>query len=288
MSDAAFAYPPRSMLRAVWPIYPLPEAFPAWQRDNLRRSTAFHEAAHAFMMLALGLASVRAVVSDDGAIGQARHSDSPPELGSAMPLEKRREGAIWTAACFHAGLEAELCLGGFNVPGGTEWRFSGSSDFKGADGALGDLFWRGRPHGYAKAVARACLVRNWASVERIAQVLLARGEWEPADTEDLAIRFGEGAESIEQACLAYGEPTPPEVSLVSPHPGESRPHSLDAAGDAPWPTDADARPERRLPSPGGASGVVKAPFVYPTISRRRPTQFSNTLAEATGPALQGG
>lgn len=290
MREVVFPYPPRHTLRAVWGVDPMPDAFIAWQRDNLRRATSTHEAGHAFMMLALGLTRIRAVVSDDGLTGHARHFEPPSDQDPAMELARRRTGAIWAASCFHAGREAELLLGGFHAPGRTEWRSSGSSDFRGADGVLGGLFWRGCPHGYAKAVARAILSRNWSSVERIAQVLLERGEWEPADTADLVACFGEGAESIYEACLAYGESEPfvvqPAGNRVLSDPGETRPHSPGQVGGTPGHIHVGARPERCEPNPGGASGVVIPPFAHPTISRRQFTQFAHAATGETAGAFE--
>lgn len=259
------------MLRAVWAVDPMPVEYLDWQRANLRQATAFHEAGHAVLMLACGLTCIHATVSVDGKTGQARNTEPPQESGPTMPLEKQRAGAVWVASTFHAGVEAELLLGGFLAPGGTEWRFSGSSDFKGADSVLGDLFWRGRPHGYAKALSRAVLIRNWESLARIAQCLLDRGDWHPTDTPDLSILLGEDSESVWEACLAYGDSVPPSFNQqLTPGKGETRPHSPHLAGAIPGHVHAGARLDCSALNPGGASGVVTAPFKYQTISRRRP------------------
>jgi hypothetical protein len=116
-------------------------------------------------------------------------------------------------------VEAELLAGGFHAPPGTEWRERGTSDFVRAADALGELFWRGPPHGFAKATARAVLSRNREAVGSIARRLIDTGEWSPADTPGLVIELGEDAGMVARACMAYGTEQPfnqpPSDSLPS-------------------------------------------------------------------------
>lgn len=208
MADA-FRYPGPVLLRAHWCIEPMPADYLAWQSANAREAIAHHEAGHAALMLALGVSDIHARLIDEG-----RGEVLPPapvlplEAPPRLPLAIEQANAIWCAAVFHAGVEAELLAGGFHAPPGTEWRDRTTSDFVRAADALGKLFWRGPPHGFAKATARAVLSCNREAVERIARCLIDAGEWHPGDTPDIAVMLGEDAATVARACLAYGTEKP--------------------------------------------------------------------------------
>lgn len=204
MSEAVLPYPSRHMLRAVWTVEPLPRQFIEWQADNLRESTAHHEAGHSIFMLAFGAAGIHATVKPDGSEGKVFHGQAEQSASVSLPIAVERSNAIWLASMYHAGIEAEMLRGGFHSPARTEWRYAKTSDFERADAALRDVF-PYRPHGYAKAVSRAVLSRNRGSLARIAEHLLGNGEWRPADTPDIRVTLGDEAGSVMSACMAYSE-----------------------------------------------------------------------------------
>lgn len=227
MADA-IRYPAPVLLRAHWCIEPMPADYLAWHSGNAREAIAHHEAGHAVLMLALGITGIRARLFDDGSRGEVipQPPATPLEPLPRLPLAIEQANAIWCAAVFHAGVEAELLAGGFNAPPGTEWRDRTTSDFVRADAALGDLFFRGRPHGFAKATARAVLSRNRESLDTIARRLIDAGEWRPGNTPGLVVTPGGDAGIVARACLAYGTEKPfshrKRYSRASPPAGNPR------------------------------------------------------------------
>lgn len=226
MAGETFPYPPRLRLRAHWCIDPMPTDYLAWRESNTREAIAHHEAGHAVLMLALGVSDIRARLADDGSRGEVipQRPDTPPEL-PPLPLAIEQANAIWCAAVYHAGVEAELLAGGFHAAMGTEWRGRATSDFEQADAALGALFFRGRPHGFAKATARAVLSRNREALDSIARCLIDAGEWQPSDTPGIAVKLGEDAAMVARACMAYGteQPFNPPPSTTRPSWGQGTP-----------------------------------------------------------------
>jgi len=275
MPTSAHPYPGRCLLRAVWSIDPLPADYLNWRQENIRQAIAYHEAGHALLMHGFGVAGIEARLSPDGCDGEVFHSAPIHAHALRMPLPIERTNAILAAAVFHAGLEAEQLAGGFNPPTGTEWRCATTTDHEKADATFGDLFFRGKPHGYTKAVARAALSRNREALDRIAQYLMRAGEWKPSDTPAMIVHLADANDTAAAACLAYGDPALPSRNLVSPGAGESRPHSLTLAGH-PGHAHAGARLDL-ADDPGGASGVVNHPFVFPTIQRHHLIQFQKDI-----------
>lgn len=198
----------------------MPADYLDWQSANAREAIGYHEAGHAVLMLALGITGIRARLFDDGSRGEVTPQPpaTPQEPLPRLPLAIEQANAIWCAAVFHAGVEAELLAGGFRAPPGTEWRDRATSDFERADTALGGLFFRGRPHGFAKATARAVLSRNREALDSIARRLIDAGEWKPSDTPGLVVTPGEDAGMVARACMAYGieRPFDPQRVPVGP------------------------------------------------------------------------
>ena len=162
----AFMPEPRAdSIRFVCLWEPLPKLKPT------RLNLAHHEAGHIIFLEWLGIETQGAEIGSKGGLTHITPNNSTPQL---QPDTDGIATAIG-AACYHAGLMAELLFAGHEPPSGP-MRYA-SSDFAKADSMLSECFFGGRSgaHFYAQRYAGHVLSNRWARVQEVARHLDSYG-----------------------------------------------------------------------------------------------------------------
>lgn len=189
-------YPPKRWISRVWQPVPMP----SYTRDL--RTTAYHEAGHAVLFLAFGIPIKEVcmdlsptepgfvgggyVAQDKEMIAELRKelSHTNPPLSDDKKLHSEQAGALWAAASYLAGEQAELILHGITVNGPV---FLPTPDQKVAKDMLRDAFRHTHGVYYCQRLARAILLDLWPAAEAIANALLKAGRLD-SDQVNEAVR----------------------------------------------------------------------------------------------------
>lgn len=189
-------YPPKRWINRVWQSVPMP----SYTRDL--RTTAYHEAGHAVLLLAFGV-PIREVCLDissaepnfvgGGYVAQDKVMIAElreelalnrPPIDADRKQKSEQEGALWAAASYLAGEQAELILHGITVNGPV---FLPSADQKVAKNMLREAFRHTHGIFYCQRLARAILMDLWPAAEAIANALLKAGRLD-SDQVNEAVR----------------------------------------------------------------------------------------------------
>jgi len=164
--SVAYTPEPRAdSIRFVCLWEPVPKLKPS------RESLAFHEAGHVVFLQWLGVETRGAEIGSQGGLTHVVQNNSTPKL---QPDTDGVSTAIG-AACYHAGLVAELMFQGHELPNGP-MRYA-ASDFARADSMLSECFGGGRSgaHYFAQRFAWHILSNRWARVQEVARHLDSYG-----------------------------------------------------------------------------------------------------------------
>lgn len=167
-----YPFPPVAELRRVYGLVDIPAALRT--RDLARY--AHHEAGHVVLLEWVGIAPESARADDCG--GEVRFDPGQLDQDAGPTDYDRPLAATHAAACFHAGILAELILTGQRWQGVTIRHKSG--DWRKARAILTPHFGNGMAgHGFSQRVALAVLTARWPRVQEVAGHLIARGTWSP-------------------------------------------------------------------------------------------------------------
>jgi hypothetical protein len=166
------ALPPLGELRRVHPLAEIP---PELRTRDLARY-AHHEAGHVVLLEWVGIAPESARADDCG--GEVRFDPGQLDQDTGPNDYDRPLAATQAAACFHAGILAELIHTGHPWKGVTIRHRPG--DWQKARTILTPHFGNGLAgHGFSQRVALAVLTARWPRVQEVAGQLIERGTWSP-------------------------------------------------------------------------------------------------------------
>lgn len=174
-SDMTYTHPPDDDLRRLWPLAAVPDEI---RGPNLAR-IAHHEAGHAVLLEWAGIATAGSTVTERGGVVNIDLARVDSDAATGVDQDYDRPlAAAHLAACWHAGIVAELLYAGQPWRGVTV-RMN-STDWSAARLILAPHFGTGLAgHGFAQRTALAVLSDRWGRVEEIAGELIECGTWSP-------------------------------------------------------------------------------------------------------------